>query len=219
MSYRIHRAIGWGMPADAFRAALRLPMDGRTMREVLERRFREAGDAGLTLPREEHRRLFYAEAPRPPPVMECRLLALSTTLGGRREAGTGDAADLFEFVGNPDGDTDVLFFPNLSRRAAWYRHDDDLDYAFEMWRGGEAAGPSEPRFVRDFPRFGFHPWTNDLMLADGTPVPWTHHVEVEGRPDWLPAVPSEIRWYLTELGVTDRADVNGLRPMLAQWWS
>ncbi len=138
-------------------------------------------------------------------------------MGGRSEADIGDPADLFELVGDPDRTTDVLFFPSLSRRARWYRYDDDLDYAFEAWRGYPVE-PSEPRFVRTFPRFGFHPWTNDLMLADGTPVPWTYPGEVEERPDWLPSVPSEIRWYLTALGILDDAGVNGLRPMLAQWW-
>jgi hypothetical protein len=220
LSYRIHRAMGWGMPYAEFERLQRLPPCKDGMAEALEARFGEAGDAGLTVPMEEYQRLFYAVSPRAPAIFETRLLSETFTNGGRREAVIGEARGLFALPGNPDRHTHVLFFPNLAYRKTWYRYDDGMDYAFEQWRDGEGArdqaGPRD--FVRS-PRYGFHPFSNDLMLADGTPVAWDHFTRVEEHPEWLPAVPSEIRWYLTALGILDAGGVNALRPLLAQWWS
>ena len=39
------------------------------------------------------------------------------------------------------------------------------------------------------------------------------------RDDWLPGIPTEIRWYLTQHGIMFDEGVNQLRPIVTQWWS
>jgi hypothetical protein len=67
--------------------------------------------------------------------------------------------------------------------------------------------------------FGHGPWKNTLMLDDGTPHDWIWYGALRKRPDLLPAVPLEIRWYLTRMGILDSSGVNQLRPLIAHWFS
>lgn len=215
MSYRIHRAMGWGMPIDQFDRLCLLGIDEDGVTESLHQAFSKLTDADLTVDDMMYRALFYADGPKPYPIFQKRLLA--TEFDTRdNPSPAGRAADLFECIWTGDETLAVLFYPNLLQRKRWHRWDDDLDYAFEAQRGEDEGAPRD--FIR-YTKFGHYPWSNELMTHDGDHLPWEHYVLLDRRTDWLPAVPSEIRWYLTQHGILDRAGVNHLRPMVAQWWS
>lgn len=220
MSYRIHRGMGWGMPIARFDELCQLPKDEDGATESLYKAFSRLTDEDLTVDDKIYRALFYGDGLKPYPILQKRLLATGYDTYGVDPSPAGRATDLFEFVSTPDETTDVIFFPNLYHRSKWYRWGDDLDYAFERFRDGDAN--EALRAIRDFIRytkFGHYPWTNDLMDHDGNPLEWQHYTLLDKRDDWLPAVPSEIRWYLTQHGIMDHAGVNELRPLIAQWWS
>ena len=217
MGSKIHRAMGWGLPWDTFVAQQTLTRDHAILSEILEERFTEAGDAGLTVPHTVVSALMKQDRPHPPLILEPRLLAENFTAFGRNEAVIGSAEKLYTIVPNCDRDIAILFYPNLSFRKKWYRYDDDLDYAFERYRGTSTAD-QEARDIETWTAFGHYPWNNDRMLADGTPAPWEPFGHLTGADEQFPAVPSEIRWYLGALGILDEAGINALRPLLAQWW-
>lgn len=223
MGTRIHRAIGYGMPWGDFVRRLRLPVCDDGPGEALWEKFHSLSDADLTVPRETYEKLFYAAGDaKPPIILETRLLARNYTDGGRREADLGRAEDLYALVRDPDETHHIVFFPNLAYARSWRKRDETIDYVFEQWRDVKVdharKGQAEPRSFARYVGYGHYPLTNNLMAADGAPVPWRPFWEVEEHPEWLPAVPSEIRWYLTTHGVLDDAGVNALRPIVAQWW-
>lgn len=230
MGIRINRAIGYGMPWRDFVTRCKLPENEQGVGEALWERFRVLKPADLTITDDDFKRIFYVDRPRPPPVVERDLLAEDFTSYGKPAQRHGDPCALYQIVDLEDRDPNaVLFFPNMHYAKQWYRYDDHLDYAFEQWRDSvkddkdalTTADPRKQAGPRGFivwPRYGFYPLGNSLMLADGTPVEWDHFTRVEQHPEWLPAVPSEIRWYLQKLGILDEASVNKLRPVLAQWW-
>lgn len=221
MSIRIHRAMGWGMTWEDFSrlTTLKEP-EGNTdkywLSDVLYDAFEGATPAQLTVPREVMRSSFEEKGVS---ILEPHLLSKTFTENGRKNPTNVSGNNLF-FTPGFDEHTHVGFFPNAYYGKKWSNFDNDLDYAFEQWRSsGERGQSSAPRdFVR-FVGYGFYPWTNDLMLPDGSHTPWQVFHEVEEHPEWLPAVPKEIRWYLPKLGVLDDLGVNQLKPMIAQWWA
>ncbi|SCW95975.1 hypothetical protein [Ancylobacter rudongensis] len=224
MSYRIHRGIGYGMPWAKFNELTALPRDENGASESLYSVFGSATDEQLTVPDEHYKELFYGESRRPV-ILEKRLLSETFTNGGREKAEIVSGHQLFQIVSTPDDTEHVMFFPNADYGRRWYRWDDMLDYQFEAYRDSVPEGDvvsrgdsCPPRDFANYLPYGHYPFANDLMLADGTPVAWNHFTIVERHPEWLPAVPSEIRWYLQKLGVLTDAGVNELRPLLAQWW-
>lgn len=227
MSYRIHRAIGWGMPWEKFETLCQLPSHEYGVDEALDEYFGKLTDIDLTVPDDLYESLFYASGPvRAPIILEKRLLTKNFSNSVRDLANVGRAADLYCLVSTPYKTTDVIFFPNLNYRRKWYRYDNDVDYAFEQWSRecegrplGERGSQGAPRDFTIYTGYGHYPWTNNLMLPDGAPTSWDHFSSVERHPEWLPAVPSEIRWYLSKLGILTNKGVNDLRPVIAQWWS
>lgn len=217
MGYRIHRAMGWGMPINKFEDFYTGPADEYGVTESLYELFNKLTDADLTVDDYVYRALFYGDGLKPHPICQKRLLAAEYNSDIRDYDKIGSATDLFAFVSTPDETTDVIFFPNLYYRSRWCRWDDDLDFAFERYRSNN--DDNEPRDFTRYVRFGHYPWTNDLMDINGNPVHWDHYTALNQRTDWLAAVPSEIRWYLTQYGVMTQQGVNELRPVIAQWWS
>lgn len=213
MSYRIHRAMGWGMPHSQFKELCLINEDEHD--DGIYDVFGKLTDEDLTVDDKLYRALFYGDGLKPYPIFQKRLL---TTEFDTRDnpSPTGRAEDLFEWICTPDETLAILFFPNLLQRKKWYRWDDDLDYAFEAQRGEDEGAPRD--FIK-YTRFGHYPWANELMDHDGNPLAWQHYTVLGRRDDWLPAVPSEIRWYLTQHGIMNQSGVNQLRPMIAQWWS
>jgi hypothetical protein len=217
MGVRIHRAMGWGLPWFKFEELTSISRGPDGGCDFLQYRFEELTDADLTVDDESYSRFFNQRHVMP--IFEKRLLSKTYTDGGRRPAVLGNASDLFCSVGC-DETEHVIFFPSLYYREKWYRYDDDMDYAFERWRDGEGRGEhSEPRDFYSYVEYGHYPWTNYVMLEDGTPTPWEHFLEVNKHPEWVPAVPCEIRWYLTKHNILKDDGVNQLRPIVAQWWS
>lgn len=222
MGIRIHRAMGWGMPWEKFTELCKLPSHEEGAGEQLDRTFGKLSQDDFMVPREYYKKLFYAkDRVRVPIILECNLLAENYTEGGRAEPRyTNSARNLYTIVMNPDKINHIIFYPNAQYAKHWYRFDDDMDYQFEAWRDtdGKRGQQQEPRDVIKYLDYGHYPFTNNLMLEDGTPVAWDHYLVVEKHPEWVPAVPSEIRWYLTKHNVLDNDGVNKLRPLLAQWW-
>lgn len=210
--------MGWGMPYKQFEE-LCLVKDEDGSGEAVYSVLNKLTDDDLTVDDKLYRALFYGEGLTPYPIFQKRLLATDYDVFGKEPSKAGNAADLFAAVSTPDETTDIIFFPNLWYRSKWFRWDDDLDYAFEQHRNTGDDNLDEPRDFTTYTEFGPYPWTNSLMSIDGDPIAWDHYTLLKRRSDWLPAVPSEIRWYLTQFGIMDRDGVNQLRPMIAQWWS
>lgn len=227
MSYRLHRAIGWGMEWDAFEETVILDCEAQDTFDVVDDIFSSATDADLTIPMEERSRLLKRRGV--PSPIDNRLRALDfkfdaeriDTDGNRLRIGPklGQSSDLWQTVMDPDSKHAVLFFPNVSYAEKWNRSWDDLDYAFEAYRDGP-PGDAPPRDFHHVAKFGFYPFSNYLMDKDGHPLEWEsfHRLDHMYPDGWYPAVPSEIRWYLKKLGIMDDAGVNKLRPMICQWW-
>lgn len=217
MSYRIHRAMGWGMPYTQFEE-LCLVKDEDGSGEAVYSVLSKLTDADLTVDDRVYRALFYADGIKPYPIIQKRLLATKYDGHSLPLSPAGAPADLFEIISTPDETTDIIFFPNLYYRDKWFRWDNELDYAFEKIRDPD-EDKCGPRDFTTYTKFGHYPWTNDLMDVNGIPVAWDHFTNLSKRQDWLPAVPSEIRWYLTQFDIMDNQGVNQLRPLIAQWWS
>lgn len=217
MSSRIHRALGWGMPWADFLARQRLSAEPDAVTAALEARFNQAEEAGLSVPSAVVKDLLRGKAPAHPPILERHLLATEFTQFGKVDPATGRANDLYTLVWNGDTVVAILFYPNLSCRRQWYRRDDAIDYAFERWAAD--GRDADLTTVLRWSRYGHHPWTQYLMLTDGTPIAWNAANIAAAWTEVPAAVPSEIRWYLDNLGILDKDAVNTLRPALAQWWA
>ncbi|BBF92663.1 hypothetical protein [Blastochloris tepida] len=221
MSYRIHKAQGWGMPAAQFEElCLLAPVDGCKY-EALDTLLRRT--TTLAMPKKLRDAIFYrrGEAARrwTSTVFEPNLLTLCGH--GTNKTVAPNAADLVVNVHTPDETLAVVFLPSASYAKRWYRFDDDLDFQEERWANGTAKGAEgrvEDRVL--WLPFNPYPFTNDLMHPEtGAPMKWEHFLELRERKDWVPAVPSEIIWWTTRLGVFSRENALKLRPVLATWWS
>lgn len=223
MSYRIHRAMGWGMPWAKFTSLCLLKDDHEpSISELLYDKFNSLSDADLTVdPKEQHviNALSYNGTARPNMIMEHRLLSKNYTDFGRQPSDIGHADDLFTLVQTPDETLDIIFFPNLNYRRKWYRYSDDMDYAFEQHRVTDVDDDWD--VARDFTKYTStnpYPFSNYIMNLQGDPIQWESYSDLQRRNDWAPAVPSEIHWYLQRFEIMDREGVCQLRPLIAQWW-
>lgn len=213
MGIRIHRAMGYGMPWHQFQQQSTL--GANDTHNKLWEIFDAAKSPQLTVPEEIRKKSFSLDGS---PIFEPYILAKSFTDFGRRpDVELGVASDLFFTTGYDDIEH-IGFLPDLTYRDKWYRYNDDLDYFSEQYRE-DSEGQADMREFVTYTRFGPYPFSNDLMAADGSRVPWDHHVNLRKRTDWAPAVPASIRWYLKTLGVMDDEGVNQLRPLIAQWWA
>ena len=205
--------MGYGMPWDRFAALCPLPIGPDGLWGALDASLGAATPEAMTVPREDryevtalgHRRLR---------VLGPHLLAVGFGLGTWVPTEFGEARALCAIVGDGDSDDHVLFFPSVDLAARWHRVDDDLDYAFERWRGG----PGEPRGFARYADAAFHPHEGERMDGTGrslAPAPGSWDAQDPGA---APAVPAEIRWYLPRLGILDLPGTLELRPLIAQWW-
>lgn len=196
MSYRISRAIGYGMLPETFDKYSLVPSD--EMWDVLQ----ESSAKNFIVPKD--RRLDFLSKN-----------ILNEDFYSKKKVSPND---LYQSIHTPDECLAHLFFPNGYFSKIWHHYDDDLDYAFES-RRDDPIKVSDPRDFLIWPRFGFYPFANNLMLADGTHVAWDYFTVVEKHPEWLPAVPPSLRFWTKKLGIFDDNGVNQLRPLIAQWWS
>jgi hypothetical protein len=150
--------------------------------------------------------------------LEPHLLSRNLTRGGRDDPNYGEARDLYQIVGNPDYNTDIIFFPNMMYAKSWYHYSDTVDYMFEMF-GQHKDIADSPNFTK-YIRHGVYPYDKHIVDKDGEPLSYEEHCldfSCEGS-DIRGAIPHEIRWYLTKFGFLDEAGVKLLRPVVAQWW-
>lgn len=233
MSYRINRAIGYGMEWNKFEELALFEGEAHETADWLDDVMSSATKDDLTVPMEFRNELFYGKArPRRPIIMDPELLATTlefktvdhpdgTTSYERIKADYAPASSLYRTVHVPDETLAVIFFPTARYAKDWYRFDDMLDYQFEAFR----EGTSECQGPRDFliwPKFGHHPFSNALMdLTTGEPLLWEPFSGLDEvyPKGWAPDVPSEIRWWTKKLGIFDENGVNQLRPVVAQWWA
>lgn len=222
MSIRLHRAMGWGMSANQFRELAGLNADDSydSVYEYLEKKFEGVTAKRLTYkPDHVYEALKYREGDaRFLPIFQRNLLAKEFEPKENARVPVGHADELCTTIYIGDNLSHVLFYPNLYYKKKWHRTNDDIDYAFEV--STEVGCQDEPN-LRDYVKilkFGHYPWTNSLMDKEGEPLKWDLYSNLNRRNDWLPAVPTEIRWYLTELEILDNKAVNELRPMAAQYW-
>ncbi|QIG65974.1 hypothetical protein phiOC_p332 [Ochrobactrum phage vB_OspM_OC] len=225
MGIRLHRGIGWGMPIEKFNSLCLEKFDDEG--DDLWSRFADLKYEDMIIPREDLKGSFghYMETnPAMPFVGEPVLLSKVFTSFGKDalEVDQKDRANGYElvsFVNIGDEDTDIIFYPGAYYANKWHSYDDDIAYAFERWRyGGSKNADPDPRDFVIYVDYGHYPYTNSIMNKDGTPREWDHFVHLKNDDTWVPAVPYEIRWYLTKMRLLDDAAINELRPMIAQWW-
>lgn len=223
MSYRLHRAMGWGMPWDQFKSLCLLRSeDEDDVSELLSEKFNGLTDADLTVDCNEQRvidALSYNGTARPSKIMERRLLSRNYTDYGTEPTYIGSADDLYTLVMNPDATTDIIFFPNLNYRKKWYRYSDDMDYMFEQHReSDDEPGDADCRDFTKYTQFNPYPFITYIANLQGDPIKYEYFGDLKHRTDWMPAVPSEIHWYLQRFEILDRQGICQLRPVIAQWW-
>lgn len=219
MSYRINRVMGWGMPWNDFEANTLLDCEAHETNEALYNLMDKSDPKKFVIPKKVISETWKTR--NVPSILTTNILDRKFNFGpGRKKRDVGPATDLYDIISSPDEYFDIVFFPNLNYREKWHRYDDDMDYAFEQWRGDDLTRKNDdgPREFTKYLPYGFYPYANFLMLEDGTPVEWKPYWELEKRDDIFPAVPSEIRWWTKNLGIFDDAGVNKLRPVIAQYW-
>ncbi|WP_315922419.1 hypothetical protein [Mesorhizobium sp. SP-1A] len=228
MGSAFYNAIGYGMPWHDFENEVILDCEAHKTKQVFENIFDSATDEMLTVPLEEHNKVWYGTDPIPS-FSELRLLSKTYTDGNRKPADIGRAEDLYQLVFGPD-DRDprhIIFFPNLTYRKEWCRRSDYLDQMIERWRPGMTEDNWRPEDRIRYLNEGFDVFCHYIMEPDGTPIRmddyrfpitpeeqrWKENLKV------VPQIPSEIRWYLKKLGIMNDAGINKLRPIIAYWWT
>jgi hypothetical protein len=223
MGIRLHTAIGWGLTyADFERLCLLEPTNDDKL-DAAQTLIANTPASKLEVPKEVWSEAFYGSGP---PMFEWALKSATYVRPSpdlQAYTPDGDPCHLLTstYVFEPqEGIGHVIFFPSCYHGKKWHRHNDDLDYALARWANGsdpEANGDmsTDIRFVA----YGHYPWTNFIMQRDGTPVAWDGPMMLKWRPELVPAVPTEIRWWTKELGILDNTGVNSLRPIVAKWWS
>jgi hypothetical protein len=220
----LRTAIGWGMPWHQFEEATTLDCEAHatleTLEAVLAGASREAFEIDAAAIACRHTR--GAQGATANPVTRNCLIENFLVHEGD-ELKFGDPRLLFLTVDdNEEAEpSHAVFFPDLYHRRKWSRSDDELDLALlYYWQTGSdrfAEIDNEPQ-VR-YVAYGHGVWKSAVMTEDGSPVWWSGFADLQDRPEIVPRVPLEIRWYLTRLGILDDVGVNTLRPIVARWVS
>lgn len=219
MGIRIHRAIGWGMSYETLKDISKHDFEKD---DGIYSIFADADKDLFMVPKEHCSETFSKneiDGQACFTILEKDLLAKNYTDFGRKESERGRPEELFECTGYDDYE-EIIFFPSLYQKKRWYHYDNDVDYAFEQWRENQTRDNDVG--ARDFHHYvpyGHYPYSNFLMTEDGRYHAWEYFTELRKKPEIVPGVPSEIRYYLKALGILDDQGVNKLRPIIAQWWS
>lgn len=195
MSYRLNRAIGYGLTLDKLENSTNFSEKGHDLVHKIQDIF-ETWDKPLVIPKEE------------------------ISYGIRDVLTTGKCSDLIIPMSTPDDVLGVLFMPYANTKNHWYEYDPDIAYSFERWRNGLTRNDvGEPRdFLHEVP-YGHFPYTNSLMYLDGTDRVWDSWDIIKDLDDVVPKVPPSISFYLQEMGIFSKTGVLNIRPYIAQWWS
>lgn len=190
MSIRMSRYIGYGMPLETFeKVTLIKNVDDYDWFSVIEDHL-DANRAAFTYTDEEWSEYFGKAF-----VYNRNLLAKRF-----QEPEEHKPSDLFRMPDIWEEENHVLFFPSGLQVEQWTHWDDDVDYAFELWRNGDDIDALRKTEMRSFVKYvadGHYPYTKSLT----------------GR-----LVPFELEFWLKKAGVFDDAGIAEIRPMIAQTW-
>lgn len=225
MSYIFTNALGYGMPWHQFEEKVIIDCEAHQTCEEIDNIFSNTNSDDLTIPMENIKRIL-CDIGYIPPFSEVQLLAKEYTDGGRRKVDIGAANDLYELVFGPDDDDPrhIIFFPNLIKRERWMRRSDYLDQMLHQYMSnGLNWRQDHILYLKE----GIDNYCHYVMEPDGTPIDFSQYAfpvteeekRLKERTEVVPQIPSEIRWYLKKLGIMDDAGINGLRPVVAHWWS
>lgn len=223
MSSSFCTTIGWGMPWIAFEEAVILDCETQDTWEALEHAFETADQSLFEIDRDIYDSEYFSTEPNRAPYLTPHALYSNILERADDKFILGLPTELYQRIDvSEEGDKDhIVFYPDCYYARRWKRRDDDLDLAllFNWEKGGsrdtEPDGSARVQYVD----YGHTPWKNSLMTLDGEAREWINFRELRKRPDLVPRVPMEMRWYLKKLGILDDAGINKLRPLTARWIS
>jgi hypothetical protein len=129
------------------------------------------------------------------------------------------AGDLVALAGMDDPQM-VMFWPNSYYRKKLYRWNDDLDYVVThmhpMRAGKEWAHPTDE--LHSPLVHNPYGYANDVQI-DGVRAEWPGPFGCRDYPEYAPAPPKQLVWWLDKLQVLSKADAMKLRPYLCRWWA
>jgi hypothetical protein len=212
MGIRIHKMIGWGMPADVFEQNVGFEIEDDDFHESLWDKLGSIKE--LVMPDRWVNRVLEDWRGY---VAEPNLLSTTFQFDTPCTDFLGDASELCQGVSDYDEPVDVhLFLPSGLYRRSLYRWDNTLDYVESTHdlTTGKFADDMAPYLLTELAQNPY-PWTSDYMDAEGNQVQITR----ETVPGMVPRPPAELRWWLTETGVLKEGAWKLLRPYYARWWA
>jgi hypothetical protein len=223
MSSSFCTTIGWGMPWIAFEEAFTLDCETQDTWEVLEHTFENADQSVFEIEPDVYDRADFSAEPSRAPYLTPHSLCSNVLEREDDKFILGRPTELYQRIDvSEEGDDDhIVFYPDCYYARRWQRRDDDVDYAllFQWEKGGSRDAEPDGSARVQYVDYGHGPWRNSLMTLDGEAREWINFRELRKRPDLVPRVPMELRWYLKKLGVLDDAGINKLRPLTARWIS
>jgi hypothetical protein len=213
MGIRIHKMIGWGMPAKVFEENVGFEVEDDDFQESLWDKLDSIKE--LTMPDKWVDKVF---ADWKGFVAEPDLLAKTFRLDPEKPCTEflRDASELCQGVSDYDEPVDVhLFLPSGLHYESLYRWDNTLDYVecTHDLSTGKFADDTAAYLLTELKQNPY-PWNNDFMDEEGKQVQDTWRT----KPGLVPRPPAELRWWLTETGVLREGAWKLLRPYYARWW-
>ena len=206
MSFRINKAIGWGIPAELFESNVAFEIGEDGLDDSLYEKLSSITE--LVVPDRSVQNI----------LENWRGFIYEPNILKKGDQGVFETAEsLHIHVSDYDGDTKIhLFLPNGTYRDDFYRYDNSLDYTesrYDLETGKLLDDPCSDVLIEL--AHNPYPWTNDLMDAAGDPVSWdlSNDEGIVQRP------PAELRWWLTHTGILKEDAWKLLRPYYARWWS
>ena len=198
MGYRIHKSIGWAMQEKQF-----LELSGLKDLEEFEDKFSSLPLETFHVSSEKRKELFSKKSS--PVIFETDLLnSYSSDM-------------LYAFASDVDCvQSHIIFYPTAQIKEKWYRADDDIDYAFEVHCLDDTS--NDFKYIK----ISHYPWNKYYSYNDGTTFEYKDSFEVtEALREYkiIPAIPEEIKWYLSQGNILKEKDIIKLRPLIAKWWS
>ncbi|MCV9964366.1 hypothetical protein OIU34_20985 [Pararhizobium sp. BT-229] len=221
MSSSFCTTIGWGMPWIAFEESTRLDCEAHATWETLEHTFETADPSVFEIDHEVYEQAYYSTEANHAAYLTPHSLYCNIREHEEDEFILGRPTELYQRINvsqDMSGDH-IVFYPDCYHARRWNRHDDEIDLAllFYWEKGGSRSIEPDGSARVQYVEYGHGPWKTSLMTLEGEPRDWMSFWRLRQRPDLVPRVPMEMRWYLKKLGILDDAGVNKLRPLTARW--
>jgi hypothetical protein len=189
--------------------------------ETLESSFETAEPSVFEIDPEVYKRAYYSSEPNRAAYLTPHSLYSNILARAEDTFILGSPTELYQKIDvSEDGTKDhIVFYPDCYHARLWKRHDDDIDLALLYYweKGGSRSEEPDGSARVKYVDYGHGPWKSALMSTVGEPRDWVHFRELRERPDLVPRVPMEMRWYLKRLGLLDDTGVNRLRPLTGRW--